>query len=146
MDRRTLIIGGLELAALALPFKARADAYVLIRNARNHSESVRRALLRDMCIGRRKAWPGGEVVQIVLGPSGSPEVRWLAERVIGVPEPAFREKIKQEIFKGELRRPIVVSSDDDCLAAVARYPGGVGVIHSERAQKLAAELGLLAVV
>jgi hypothetical protein len=148
MDRRTLLMGGgLEIVALTLRSRVlHADGFALIRNSRNHSDSVRRAQLKDMYTGRRKAWPGGEVVQVVLGPNGSPELKWLAEAVIGVPEPAFVAKIKQETFKGEMRRPIVAASDRDCLAAVARFAGGVGVIHAETARALAEELGLLSVV
>jgi hypothetical protein len=148
VNRRTVLVQGIELVLVGGLVGARdawAEQFVLIRNAKNHSQSVQRTLLKDMCIGRRKAWPGGEVVQMVLGPNGSPELTWLAERVIGVPEHALREKIKQEIFKGEMRRPIVVSTDGDCLTAVARYPGAVGVVHVDTARSLAADCGLLAV-
>jgi hypothetical protein len=123
---------------------ARND-FTLVRNSNNASGRIARNDLKDMFIGRKKVWPQGPVVQAVLSPKGSPALKWLAETVLGVPEQVLTAKIRQEVFKGELHKPIVVASDGECLTAVANHPGAVGVIHTSAAKSLPAGVAILTV-
>jgi hypothetical protein len=146
---RALLIAGLVIficAAVAWPLRlALAVEFVLIHNAKTGTNSVTKSELKDMAIGRKKAWPSGAPVQLVLQSVGTPEMKWFALYAAGISDDTLASKMKQEVFKGELRRPINVSSDKSCLSAVANDPGAVGVVSAETAKSLPDGVAVLAV-
>jgi len=108
-----------------------SDDFVLIRNAKNPTSSITPAQAKEMAIGKRKVWPHGAIVGLVLTQVGSPELDWFASRVCGVTDRALMAKIKQEVFKGELRKPVIVASSIDVVAAVAADEGAIGIVKSD---------------
>jgi len=108
-----------------------SDDFVVIRNARNPTASITSAQAKEMAIGKRKVWPHGAVVGLVLTQVGSPELIWFALRVCGVADSALMSKIKQEVFKGELRKPVIVASSSDVVAAVAADEGAIGIVAAD---------------
>jgi hypothetical protein len=72
-------------------------------------------------------------------------MKWFAVFAAGISDDTLANKMKQEVFKGELRRPIVVTSDKSCVNAVANDPGGVGVVSAETAKSLPEGVTVLAV-
>lgn len=130
----------LRLAAMALAlftsWAARADNFVFVRNARNSTARLSRADVRAIYTGKQKQWGDGKLVQVVLGQEGSPGLGWLTGTIFGVGEVALITKIKQEVFKGEMRRPISCEGDEDCIAKVKANEGGVAVVSSEAALAL----------
>jgi hypothetical protein len=147
--RRAVMVAGmvgLVVAAVAWPSRiARAVEFVLIHNARTGTASVTRNELKDMAIGRRKVWPSGTPVQLVLQSVGTPEMKWFAIFAAGISDDTLANKMKQEVFKGELRRPISVTSDKGCVNAVANDPGAVGIVSAETAKSLPEGVTVLAV-
>jgi ABC-type phosphate transport system substrate-binding protein len=121
----------LLIAGVAPP--AASDSFVLARNAKNPTARLSAADLKDIFIGRKKVWPHGAVVAVVVGAPGSPELKWLSESLLHVPESVLMTKIRQEVFKGEMRRPIVTTSDKETLTVLAANPGAIGVVRSESA-------------
>jgi ABC-type phosphate transport system substrate-binding protein len=117
----------------------------LIHNAKTATASVTKSELKDMAIGRRKAWSSGAPVQLVLEPVGAPEMRWFSMVATGISDETLVAKMKQEVFKGELRRPVIVNSDKNCVNAVASDPGAVGVVSAETAKSLPDGVAVLAV-
>jgi len=147
-ERRLALVGLMVvfgLCAWGLSRSALGAEFVLIHNAKTGATSVTRAQLKEMAIGKKKTWPSGAPVQLVLAPVGSPEMRWFATEAAGIGDEVLMSKIKQEVFKGELRRPVFVSSDKDCVNAVAGDPGGVGVVSAEAAKSLPAGVTALPV-
>ena len=140
---------GRGLAALALVLlvasrPARADdGLVLIRNAKNPTASLSVAAAAKLFTGRTKVWSDGSVVQPVLLDGGSKEFKWLAGRVFGIAPRELLSKMKQEVFRGEMRRPIVVSASADCAAAVARKAGAIGVVDAATAKALPAGVAII---
>ena len=133
-------------AAVAWPLRlALAVEFVLIHNAKTGTNSVSKTELKDMAIGRKKAWPSGAPVQLVLEPVGAPEMKWFALYAAGISDDTLAAKMKQEVFKGELRRPISVTSDKSCVNAVANDPGAIGVVSAETAKSLPDGVAVLAV-
>ena len=116
-------------AALALPLASLADDFVLVRNAKTASDKVTAEEAKDMFLGKAKSWKKGGPVQVVLPAKGSPELAWLAG-LFGVPESTLLSKIKQEVFKGELRKPIDASDEGALLQAVGKTDGALGVASS----------------
>jgi hypothetical protein len=147
--RRAAIVAGLVVLAVAAvawpPRIARAVEFVLIHNVKTGQTSVSKSELKDMAIGRRKTWSSGAPVQMVLQAVGTPELKWFAIFAAGISDDTLANKMKQEVFKGELRRPIAVSSDKGCVNAVANDPGGVGVVSAETAKSLPDGVAVLAV-
>jgi len=112
----TLLLGVVLIAGMGTVY---ADEFVLVRNARNPTASLSRSQIKEMAVGKRKIWPHGVVVQMVLGPPGSPELGWFASAVVGAPEATFVARVRQEVFKGEMRKPIVPPLENERLEAVA---------------------------
>jgi len=135
---------GVASAALSSTRTAWADDFVLIRNAKNLSSSVTPAQAKEMAIGKRKIWPQGAVVEMVLTQVGSPELAWFAATVCGVKDSALMSKIKQEVFKGELRKPVITGSDKDVISAVAADEGAFGIVKADVAKSLPATVAILA--
>ena len=131
-------------AILLVSRPAWSDDFVLIRNAKNPATSISSAEAKEMAIGKRKVWPGGAVVGLVLTQPGSGELRWFASRVCGVADMALMAKIKQEVFKGELRKPVIVTSDKDTIAAVAADEGAMGIVPADAVKSLPATVAVLA--
>jgi hypothetical protein len=143
---RVRVLKLLLAAALLLADRpVRADAFVLVRHAKNPVHTLSKPEIKDMATGKRKVWPHGVVVQMVLPPPGSAELAWLASAVIGVPESTFMARVRQEVFKGEMRKPIAAPTEKECLAAIAADPGGLGVVSAATARSLPADVAVVAI-
>lgn len=114
---------------------AHAGDFVVIRNAKNSSTALSKVDLKSMAVGKKKTWDHGETVQLVLGPSGSPELTHFAD-ALGLPEGALMAKIKQEVFKGEMKKPITAAGDKECIAAVSQDSGALGLVSGAAAKSL----------
>jgi hypothetical protein len=129
------------LLALGCRFQGpSSSAFVLIRNAQNPTAALSTREARDLLLGRKKTWAGGKVLVLVLNPAGSPELRWLAGSLAGVSDAALMTRIRQQVFEGEMRKPIASHNDQETLAAVAAEPGALGVLSAETARHLPPEV------
>jgi hypothetical protein len=117
----------------------------LLRNAKNTTASISVADAKGMAIGKKKTWPGGAVVIMVLPPVGSPELGWFASTISGVSDSALMAKIKQEVFKGELRKPVIAASAKEVIDAVAADDGALGIVAASVAQALPPSVATVAV-
>ena len=140
---RRLVLALMAAAVVALvPRPVLAGDYVLIRNAANPIAQGTRGEVRDLFTGATKQW-GGAVVQPVIGEAESGELAWLATSVFELTVPQLLTKIRQEVFRGEMKRPVVARTASECVAAVARYPGAIGVVDAETARSLPAGVAVL---
>ena len=133
---RKLQLAAFLIAALVAAAAARADDFVFVRNAKNPTASLRRSEVRAIFTGKQKQWSNGKLIQVVLGGEGSPDLGWLTGTIFGVGEVTLITKIKQEVFKGEMKRPIACEGDDDCLAKVKANEGGIAIVSSAAASSL----------
>ena len=134
---------GIAAALLLRAAPAWCQDYVLIRNARNPATSISATQAKEMAIGKRKIWPQGAVVGLVLTQVGTPQLDWFAASVCGVKVTALMSKIKQEVFKGELRKPVIVELDKDVVNAVAADEGALGIVSVDAAKHLPATVATL---
>jgi len=121
-----------------------ADDFIVIKNAKNSVDSVSVAEVKDVFIGRMKTWKGGGVVVTVLGSEGSPGFAWLAEKIFSVNAKTLMSKIKQEVFKGEMNKPISVADDDEAISQVKGNASAVAVVSAAKAASLPAGVTVLA--
>ncbi len=131
-------IGIAATLALALFAGGRAAAgdFVFVRNAANDTAQAGKDEMRDLFTGKKTTWKGGQKVELGLSPSGSGEIKWLAQELIGASEDILLAKIKQEVFKGDMKKPTPVGSAADCLAFVKKTAGGVCVVDADSAKSL----------
>ena len=131
------------LLGIAAPAARAEGGFVFVRSAKNASAKVSPAALRDLLTGRSKKWPSGPAVQLVLREEESPEISWAASTLFGTTGRALIAKVRQEVFKGEVRAPLQASSEEDTLAKVKANDGALGVVKEGTA--LPAGVALLAV-
>ena len=122
-------LGVLAILLVASISQGAAGQYVLIKNANNKSiASVSKGDAKDLFTGKRKLWSTGEVVQIVLPAGEGGAVQWLAEDVFGVSPRNLLTKIRQEVFKGEMAKPIIAGGDDEIVKQVVSVGGALGIV------------------
>jgi hypothetical protein len=135
----------LALAVLLLGAVARPEpAFILVRNTSNQAESLSRGQLKDMATGRKKTWPHGPPVQLVLTRPGTPELGWFASTIVGLPGETWLARVREQVFKGEMRRPLTVASEQDVLTAVAAEVGALGAVRAALARSLPAGVSVVA--
>ena len=138
MIQHGMKIGIAATLALALFAGGRASAgdFVFVRNAANDTAQAGKEEMRDVFTGKKTTWKSGQKVELGLAPSGSGEIKWLAQELIGASEDILLAKIKQEVFKGDMKKPIPTGSAAECIAFVKKSAGGVCVIDADSAKTL----------
>jgi ABC-type phosphate transport system substrate-binding protein len=128
------------LALLLLGWGGRASAgdfvFVFLKNAQNDTAQANKDDLKEIFTGKRTSWKSGQKVEIGLAPSGSPELKWVAQELLGASEDILLAKIKQEVFKGDMKKPSTVASSQECIALVKKATGGICVVDAETAKNL----------
>lgn len=132
------------LVTLALTGKALADPFVVICNTRSKPSQLTKAEVKALFIGKTKTL-GGEVALVVVRGEGDGVFDAFADGVFGVSAKTLLSKIKQEVFKGEMARPIKASSDDEVVKAVAGAAGTIGVVSVAASKALPAGVVAIAV-
>nr|HEX4316748.1 hypothetical protein [Kofleriaceae bacterium] len=142
--RRTLGVVLVVLVCFAVHARAAvADGFVLIRNARNPTTQVSRADVRLLYTGRTRMLGGSPAMVVVRGEDDVVFARF-ADRVFSITPKLLLTKIKQEVFKGEMARPVKAVTDDEVIEAVSAAAGNIGVVSASTAAKLPASVATLA--
>jgi ABC-type phosphate transport system substrate-binding protein len=146
MSTRTPI--GLFVAVLgvvaAAPLSAAGDGFALIGNAKVGTQSQSKAEVRALYTGKAKTLDGNAVLVVVRGEDDAVFVGFV-DQVFGIPTRALLSKIKQEVFKGEMPKPVKAASDDEVVQAVAASPGAIGVVSADAAGHLPKTVKVIAV-
>jgi hypothetical protein len=111
----------------AVENRALAGDFLVVVNASNSITSISRADLKRAITGGTKLWGNGAVVQLGLIPSDAPETRYLGS-LIDMSTRDLIERIQEQVFKGEMRRPIVLKSSQDCVALARFSQGAICVV------------------
>lgn len=136
--------------SLALVFflfcsSALADDFVFVRNASNPSAKLQAAEVKELYTGKRKEWSSGASVQVVLTGESSPELGWLASTFFGVNARSLLSKIKQEVFKGEMTKPVLVENEQETIEKLKGLKGGIGIVSAAAAKSLPSSLATVEV-
>ena len=123
--------------------RAKAGDFVFVRNAANGTTEAGKEEMRDVFTGKKTTWKSGQKVEVGLGPVGSPEVKWLAQELVGASEDILLAKIKQEVFKGDMKKPTTDNSAAECIAFVTKAAGGVCVVDADSAKSLPSGVAVL---
>jgi ABC-type phosphate transport system substrate-binding protein len=119
----------------ASPARAAADGFALVCNASATAPSLSKAEVRALYTGKAKTF-GGNAVTVVVRPEGDAPFGQFVDQVFGIPASALLSKIKQEVFKGEMQKPVKAATDDEVVQAVGGSPGVIGVVSAQAAGHL----------
>jgi hypothetical protein len=144
-SRRAALTGIVLVAGVLVAMDVRADDFVVVISTKNPESRLQRTDVRDAFIGQTKQWPNGAVVQPIIGEESSAEFAWLAIRIFRLSPREVLARIKQEIFRGEMKRPIVARDAQECFAAILHHEGGIGVVSRDAAANLPAGISTVAV-
>jgi hypothetical protein len=124
----SMILMSLAIVLIALfgaPERAGADGGVIIVcNASNPITSLTGAELKNALTGGTKQWSNGAIVQVGLTATDSREVVGLATAA-DMTAPELLSRIQQQVFKGEMRKPIMLRSSAECIGLAHALPGGI---------------------
>ena len=130
---------------LAVSATASADDFVVVCSRSAGPASMNLDDLRRVFTGRTRQWDSGAVVQTVIIPAESaPETAFLAA-LLGMTGRELLTRIQAEVFRGEMRRPVIIRSSQDCLAALHNIPSGICIVNASAVASTPADLRVIRV-
>lgn len=133
MKRPLSLLAGLALfgAALLAHEDAAADGgFVVVVNKGNDTAQLNRSELKKLVTGGTKQWKNGSAVQVGLIVTEAPETQHLSSLVDLSPKELL-SRIQEQVFKGEMKRPIVLRSSAECVAFARGNPGAICVASAQ---------------
>jgi hypothetical protein len=136
VSQHGLRLGIIVTLSLLIASSARAGEFVFIKSAQNDTASASKDDLKEIFTGKKGSWKNGQKIEVGLQAGGSAEIKWLAQELIGASEDILLAKIKQEVFKGDMKKPTPIGSAADCFALVKKSAGGICVVDGDSAKSL----------
>jgi hypothetical protein len=106
-----------------------AEEFSVIVNRGNGVASLSTSDLKKLFSGGIKQWDSGAVVQVGVNVGEAPESVYLAA-LLGITLRELLQRMQEQVFKGEMRRPVVLRSSLDCMALARANLGTVCVASS----------------
>lgn len=134
MKPRALLLA--SLAALSATWlgageQARADGgFVVVVNKANDTAQLSRSELKKLVTGGTKQWKSGAAVQLGIIASEAPETQHLSSLIDLAPKELL-SRIQEQVFKGEMKRPVVLRSSGECVAFARSNPGAICVAAAQ---------------
>jgi ABC-type phosphate transport system substrate-binding protein len=145
MTKRTLVSIALALALVGESgSRAAADGFALICNAQTKVPTLSRAEVKALYTGKSKTL-GGTPVVVVIRPEADAPFTAFADQVFGIPTKTLLLKIHQEVFKGEMTKPLRAASDDEVIQDVGAQPGMIGIVSAEGAGHVSKSVTVIAI-
>jgi hypothetical protein len=132
MVRRGFVIAAGLILFLSLP-KAQANAasgFKVIVNPGVKGASISRDVLAQVFLGRVERWGNGTPITPVDLSAMSSVRAAFSEEMLGMPMAAVRRYWEQRLVAGH-RPPMVKTSTEDMIAAVASEQGAIGYLPEE---------------
>ena len=104
-----------------------AAAPTAVTNTTSKTATISAKRLKKMFLGKKRAWPGGAPITLVLPPKGSAEMKFICD-LVGMPEDAYRRTILERFFRGVLSKPVKVSSGAKLRDKVASTKGALSAL------------------
>ena len=124
----------------------RAEAgFVVVKNAKNPTAKLNKDAVKGVFSGKTKNWGGGETIILVIGNEDSPAMQWLADAMFAVSAKTLLSKIKQDVFKGDVPKPLSANDDAGTIKKVQSGAGVVGLVSDAAAKSLPPDVAVIAV-
>lgn len=107
-----------------------AQAEIIAIGGSEAPESIDRASLTKIFMGKKKRWGGGAKVQAVTLKRGA-ELDIFLKRFLGKSNSEFTTYWKRMIFTGRGKPPKSFRSQEELVDFIKEHPGAVGFIDSE---------------
>jgi hypothetical protein len=127
-----LFVWALLAVATAAANPAGAGGFVVLVNRANTVSSLSRSDLKRVVTGGTKQWGNGAVVQLGIIPSDAPETQYLSS-LLDLSPRELLSRIQEAVFKGELRRPVILRASAECVAFARGNPGAICVASDAEA-------------
>ena len=85
---------------------------------------------RKYLSGQKTTWPDGTPVVLVILPAGAPEMTWLCQSLIRMPEATYRRFIMEKSLRGGLKI-VEVESAEEAVSALKENKGAVAPIQGD---------------
>jgi ABC-type phosphate transport system substrate-binding protein len=133
----------MTLLVLALLASSADAGFVLVRRADNKVAKFSADQVKAVFSNRTKTWSNGDTIILVIGSEDSPAMQWLAPALFKVSPKTYLAKIKQDVFKGDMRHPLFAEDDATTLKRIASTAGVVGWVTEASAKTLPADLAVV---
>lgn len=124
--------------------EAAADSFVLIRNAKASTRRLTHAEVKALYTGKAKTF-SNEAAVVVIMPEDNEAFDVFAHNIFGVSTKTLISKIKKEVFKGEMSKPLKAVSDDEVIKHVGSSPGAIGVVSARAGSHLPSSVAVLVI-
>ena len=128
------------VAALA---RANAGGFVVVKHVKNPTATLSKDAAKNVFNGHTKAWANDEAIVLVIGSEDSPAMTWLATTWFGVSAKTYLAKLKQDVFRGDVRHPVSADDDARTIKRVQAGAGVVGLVTEDGARALPADVAVL---
>lgn len=105
-----------------------AGEHVIVGNPSVGAGSLSLEEARKIFGARQELWPNNVPILIVVPPKGSTSLAWLLERILDMPEGAYRRHLMNQVFRGAVRQPISATSTEEVVREVSTKRGAVSVL------------------
>ena len=112
MKKRTLLMSVALLlgsSLITLPTASAGGGFVVVVNKSNEVSQLSKSELKKAITGGTKQWKNGAAIQVDMSPK------------------ELLSRIQEQVFKGEMRRPVVLRSSAECIAFARGNPGAICV-------------------
>ncbi|HEX3758265.1 MAG TPA: hypothetical protein VHW23_06145 [Kofleriaceae bacterium] len=134
----------IALAITGAPPPAAADGFALVCNAKAATASLSKSDVRALYTGKAKTIAGNAVTVVVRPEDDAPFVQFV-DQIFAIPTGTLLSKIKQEVFKGEMQKPVKAATDDEVIQAVGGAPGMIGVVSTQATSHLPKTVTVIAI-
>ena len=124
------LIAALQLAASEGRCAPGAQsAFKVALSSRAEQARLNQRQLSRIFSGRQRSWSSGRPIQLILLPEGSPEMRWLCQSVLKVPESLLRRFIHQKVFRGRILPVLEAESSAEALRILERRRDAIAPVR-----------------
>jgi hypothetical protein len=125
----TVLLLGLAILSLAPPATSQADGVAVVVNSNNPAANISLGDLRKMFTGAKRAWPGGQAIQLITRGPGCPE-RFALLRLVAMSESEYKQYWVAQVFRGDAdAEPLNVPSVGMQKEALKTFPGAVTLVN-----------------
>ncbi len=129
LARIALLVFFIASTSLATPALA-GDMTLATQNA-SAPETMSPKELKRLLTGQTTKWPDGTAVIVVLSEEGTPEMAWLCEEILRMPEDVYRRSLLQKVFHGIIPKPVAAADPAQAILDTAGAVGPVSTDHLE---------------
>jgi ABC-type phosphate transport system substrate-binding protein len=117
--------------------------FVLVKRVDNKVGRLSKDAVKSVFSNHTKTWSNGDTIVLVVGSEDSPAMQWLAPTFFNVSAKTYLTKVKQDVFKGDMRHPLFADDDATTLKRIESTTGVIGWVTEATAKKLPRDVAVV---